>query len=129
MAYLNITIPVILNTTVIVLYVDGNELIPPPFPIITRNITHYFTYTDFNLSEHIFVFRFWLLGDITGPEGEPDLKVDMRDVGMVARAFGTFREHPDWDPICDLTGSKKLIPDGKIDMRDVATVARSFGQT
>jgi hypothetical protein len=68
------------------------------------------------------------IGDITGPNGVPDGIVDMRDVGTVARHFGTTPASPNWDPACDITGPQYLVPDGKVDMRDVGLVARNFGK-
>jgi PKD repeat protein len=62
-----------------------------------------------------------LIGDLNG-----DGKVDMRDVAIVARAFGTEPGDPYWNPVADLTGPDGE-PDGKIDMRDVAVPARHFG--
>jgi len=59
-----------------------------------------------------------LLGDING-----DGKVDMRDIFIVARAFGSEPGHPRWDPRADING------DGRVDMRDVYIVARNFGRT
>jgi hypothetical protein len=61
-------------------------------------------------------------GDITGPNGFPDGKVDMRDVAYVAKRFGATPGSPFWDPNADING------DGKIDMKDVAIVAKNFGQ-
>jgi parallel beta-helix repeat protein len=52
-----------------------------------------------------------------------DGKVDMKDIGAVARAFGEFPGRPRWNPAYDING------DNKIDMRDIATVARNFGWT
>jgi hypothetical protein len=52
-----------------------------------------------------------------------DNKIDMRDVAIVARAFGSYPGHPLWNPDADLNG------DGKVDMRDVGSVARMFGLT
>jgi hypothetical protein len=52
-----------------------------------------------------------------------DYKVDMMDVGIAARAFGSSPSHERWNPICDING------DGKVDMRDIAVVARQFGWT
>jgi hypothetical protein len=63
-----------------------------------------------------------VVGDITGPTGWPDGKVDMRDVGSVARAFGSYIGHPLYNPNYD------IIYDGKIDMKDIGTVARNFGK-
>jgi PKD repeat protein len=62
-------------------------------------------------------------GDVTGPNGIPDLKVDMRDIALVASAFGSnpITEPRHWNPICDING------DGKVDMRDIAIVAKEFG--
>jgi len=64
-----------------------------------------------------------MLGDLTGPEGVPEGKVDMRDVYLVARAFGSYPSHPRWNPNADINN------DGKVDMRDIYVVARNFGKT
>lgn len=60
-----------------------------------------------------------ILGDITGPEGKPDGKVDMWDIGAVAKLFGQPVEPGD---------PRDVYPDGKIDMKDIGIVARNFGQ-
>ena len=49
--------------------------------------------------------------------------VDMRDISIAARAFGSYPGHPRWNPIADIN------KDNKVDMRDLATVARNFGKT
>ncbi len=67
-----------------------------------------------------------IIGDITGPDGWPDGKCDMRDVGLVARHFG--QTVPDAPVNCDLTGPVIGVPDGVVDMRDIGTVARHFGE-
>jgi hypothetical protein len=64
--------------------------------------------------------------DITGPDGYPDGKVDMRDIGFAARNFG--RTVPPAPSACDITGPMIGIPDGIIDMRDVGTISRHFGK-
>jgi Ca2+-binding EF-hand superfamily protein len=58
-----------------------------------------------------------LVGDVNG-----DGKVDIQDVALVARCFGTTPSSPKWNPACDLDNN------GKIDIGDIAIVARSFGQ-
>jgi len=63
-----------------------------------------------------------MVSDITGPDGWPDGKCDMRDIGMVARLFGVNYPDPRYNPNCD------VIYDLKIDMKDVGTVARHFGE-
>ena len=50
-----------------------------------------------------------------------DGKVDMKDIGFVASAFGAYPGHPRWNENYD------VILDGKIDMRDIGIVARNFG--
>jgi hypothetical protein len=61
-------------------------------------------------------------GDATGPNGWPDFKVDMRDIGAVARLFGVSYQDPQYDPNYDING------DGKIDMKDIGIAARNFGK-
>jgi hypothetical protein len=96
--------------------------------------------SDNNMTASIFVT---VIGDITGPEGNPDSKCDMRDVGLVAKAFGAeldSRPHIYYywhtprcaqcphSMLCDLTGPIEGEPDGLIDMRDIGLVARHFGE-
>jgi len=50
-----------------------------------------------------------------------DRKVNIRDLSMVARAFGAYPGHARWDPDIDITG------DNKINIRDLSIVARNFG--
>ncbi len=64
--------------------------------------------------------------DITGPDGLPDGRCDMRDIGLAARNFG--RTVPPAPSNCDITGPIIGVPDGTIDMRDVRLVARHFGE-
>jgi hypothetical protein len=64
-----------------------------------------------------------MVGDITGPDGWPDGKCDMRDVRAVAKLFGINYPDPRYDPNCDIND------DLKIDMKDVRAVAKQFGKT
>ena len=64
--------------------------------------------------------------DITTCSGDYiDFRVDMRDIGAIALAFGTSPEYPGepprWNEAYDVNY------DGKIDMKDVAIAARNFG--
>jgi len=52
-----------------------------------------------------------------------DSKVDMKDVYVVAKAFGSYLGHERWNPVGDLNG------DYKVDMRDIYLIARKFGWT
>jgi hypothetical protein len=68
-----------------------------------------------------------LVGDITGPNGWPDGKVDIMDLNLMARNFG--KTVPPGPPNCDLTGPTPGLPDGKIDIRDISALAKHFGET
>ena len=63
--------------------------------------------------------------DITGyiERGVPDGKVDMRDVSMASKAFGSYPGHELWNPLADING------DEKVDMRDISAVSKKFGTT
>lgn len=67
-----------------------------------------------------------LVGDLKDPDGWPDGKCDMRDVGLVARNFG--QTVPPAPANCDLIGPTAGVPDDEIDMRDTGLVARHFGE-
>jgi len=58
-----------------------------------------------------------IVGDVDG-----DGKIDMKDVGIVARLFRVDPASPLWNSNCDLNG------DGKVDMKDVGIVAKNFGE-
>ena len=70
-----------------------------------------------------------MVGDLTGPDGWPDGKCDMRDIRKVAKLFGVNYPDPNYEPNCDVTGPTAGVPDGKIDMRDIRLVAKHFGET
>jgi subtilase family serine protease len=66
--------------------------------------------------------RVCLVGDISGKvPGVPDGKVDMRDIGAVARLFGVSYPNPLYVSNYDIDDNSK------IDMKDIAVVARHFG--
>jgi len=67
-----------------------------------------------------------MVGDISGPAGVPDGKVDIRDIALVALYFG--QNVPPAPANCDITGPIIGVPDNKVDIRDIATVAIRFGQ-
>lgn len=50
-----------------------------------------------------------------------DLKVDMKDIGQAAKAFGSYPGHTRWSTVSDING------DYKIDMKDIGKIARQFG--
>jgi PKD repeat protein len=78
-------------------------------------------------SHIIEVINMTLIGDITGPEGVPDGRVDMRDISFAAIRFGAEIGDPNYDPRADITGPTYLVPDGIINMRDISLIATHFG--
>jgi hypothetical protein len=68
-------------------------------------------------------------GDVTGPNGLPDRRVDIRDIVVIAAAFGSSPGHPRWNSAADITGPTYGVPDNKVDIRDVTAAARNFGNT
>lgn len=50
-----------------------------------------------------------------------DGEVDVKDIGLAARAFGETPTRPRWNPMADVN------QDGTIDLKDIALVAKHFG--
>jgi rhodanese-related sulfurtransferase len=62
------------------------------------------------------------VGDLTGVTPfVPDGKVDIRDIAVVAKCFGSSPGSPGWNVNCDVNN------DSRIDIRDIAIVAKHFG--
>ena len=80
-AYVNSTFPVGLNKTAIIVFVDGTKLIPPPFPIITTNGTHYFIYFEFTLSTHSIKIQF-------GPTPVGGISIPVNKLELLAPYIG-----------------------------------------
>jgi len=63
-----------------------------------------------------------MVGDVTGPAGLPDGKVDIRDIAAIAKLFGKKCDDPEYVANYDIND------DCKLDIKDVANAARRFGQ-
>jgi len=104
-------------------------------PIATHNFTQPGNYTvtltvidsvnrNDTISKIIQVFNLTAkLYDVAPPGG--DGKIDIYDVRMTAKHFGTREGDPDWDPTFDV---EPPGGDGKVDIADVRAVARHFGE-
>jgi len=57
-----------------------------------------------------------------------DLKVDMRDLGISSKAFGTRSGDVSWNPHADITGPEPRVADGKVNMRDLSLIASHYGE-
>jgi len=62
------------------------------------------------------IHALWLLPDIDG-----DGRIAMRDIGTVARAYGSYPGHLRWKRYADFNS------DEIIDMKDIGISARAFG--
>jgi hypothetical protein len=74
-----------------------------------------------NFTMHDYVFMTFR-GDVTGIDGSPDGKVDMRDVGTICDNFGKTHADLGWDPNMDLND------DGTVNMRDIGVACNNFGK-
>jgi hypothetical protein len=96
----------------------------------TQNVTACNNYTikaeatavpsEFNITDNIYTDGFVkvrFLGDING-----DGKVDMMDIYIVTKAFGSYPGHPRWHPDADVDQNNL------IDMRDTWLTAKNFGK-
>jgi hypothetical protein len=75
------------------------------------------------VDDYPLVNMYWNPSDINH-----DLKVDMRDIGVSAKAFGTGPGDTLWNAHADITGPEPLVSDGRVDMRDISLIARHFGE-
>jgi len=69
-----------------------------------------------------------MVGDVSGPTGVPDGKVDIRDLAAMAKIYGINYPDPRYDSNLDLTGPTPGVADGKIDIRDLAAAAKNYGK-
>lgn len=63
-----------------------------------------------------------IAADVSSASGQPDGKVDMRDIGAVCQKFGTRPTDTDWNPIMDIDDNDT------VNMRDVGIACSNFGQ-
>jgi hypothetical protein len=84
--------------------------------IITASVES--AYFDKNITDNIneCYIRVNILGDVNS-----DNKVDLMDLVVTAKAFGSFPGHPRWNPIADVN------EDNKINIVDLVTIATKFG--
>jgi hypothetical protein len=59
-----------------------------------------------------------MVGDLNN-----DGVVDIRDISIAGRAFGSYPGHSRWNPNADINN------DGIIDIRDVSIIGRNYGKT
>jgi thermitase len=58
-----------------------------------------------------------VIGDING-----DFKVDIKDLVLLIKSFGSYPNHPRWNANADVNG------DGKVDIKDLVLVIKHFGE-
>lgn len=59
---------------------------------------------------------------LVGPDVNGDGKVDVKDIAIAGRAFGSYLGHPRWSPIADFN------LDCRVDLRDIILAVRMFGK-
>jgi len=75
------------------------------------------THTADNTKPSTGPVRVKIVGDVNG-----DDKVDIKDLAIAAKSYGSNIGYPTWSPDADLND------DGRIDIRDVVIIARNFGR-
>ena len=98
----------------------------PPYPSTPQGGTYKTKLVDsaalpieFNATDGYFEYS-WisaLIGDLNG-----DGFVNMDDLVIAVLSFGSYPEHPRWNPIADLN------KDGIVDIYDIVTIAIHFGE-
>jgi len=89
---------------------------------VMQSQTNSFIYFAISQGTHSVEIKGFLPADITGPQGVPDGRIDLRDVSYVAKHFMSTPNTASWDPWTDINAN------GKVDMQDVAIVASHFGE-
>jgi parallel beta-helix repeat protein len=126
--YYNITANKIIGTQTINLGIGENQTLIFTWDTTGVKYCHNYTITavaeisfDNDPTDNTFTdgkVKVRILGDING-----DGKVDIRDLSIVASAFGETPERPRWDERADIN------KDGKVDIRDISIVAKNFGKS
>ena len=97
--------------------VDGSNVtfVPTESPTDT---SLYFTY-------HNGTHEVEITGTVLGKPGDlyEDGKVNIKDIGIIGKAFGSKPGDDNWNPIAD------VYEDGKINIKDIGVVAKHFGAT
>jgi len=123
--FYNITAELIIgtNTSAVILGVGQNYTfpftwnttgIPIDYPGYTLTAMALISGGSNTLSDGNITVR--IIGDVNG-----DGRVDLKDLALVARAFGSTPTSPNWNPTADING------DGLVNMKDIDLVARNFG--
>ncbi len=84
--------------------------------LILGNYVVYATTFYQQFATDLTIFQVILLGDING-----DLKVDMIDVGLCSKAYGSQPGDSNWDARADFNG------DSRVDMKDIGIVCKAYG--
>ncbi|MCK4482465.1 right-handed parallel beta-helix repeat-containing protein [Candidatus Bathyarchaeota archaeon] len=96
---------------------DGDGIGDTPYTINQHNQDNY------PLMSPYWYWKNPMVGDLNR-----DMKIDIKDIAIAAKAFGSYPGHPNWNPHADITGPTYLVPDGKIDIRDIALIAIHYGE-
>jgi hypothetical protein len=59
-----------------------------------------------------------MVGDLNN-----DGVIDIRDISIAGRAYGSYPGHSRWNPNADINN------DNIIDIRDISTIGRNYGKT
>jgi len=102
--YVTIVQPIGLNRTSIKVIVNNTRLVPPPYPEITSNGTHYFIYFVVTFESYYEIFIvFPVLCD-----ANLDGTVNILDCIQISKSWSTNAGDPTWNPFADFNEDNKL---------------------
>lgn len=81
-----------------------------------------------NIDNHPLMGPYWYWSNPILGDTNRDMKVDMRDLGLIAASFGSNLGDPRWNSNADVTGPGHQAPDGKVDISDIILTASNFGK-
>jgi len=58
-----------------------------------------------------------LIGNVNG-----DFKVDIKDLVLLIKAYGSYPDHPKWNPNADINN------DNKVDIKDLVLLIKHYGE-
>jgi hypothetical protein len=107
------------NTQITLVFKWNTSLVTPCRNYTLRAEASILPY-EYNTDNNVYVdgsVKVRILGDVDGSG-----VVDMNDLYLIAKAFGSRPEYSSWNPYADIDGNKK------VDMHDLWLVCRIFGK-
>ena len=83
---------------------------------------YYRTLDSLNRDLYPLMSPYWYWKNPIAGDVNRDMRVDIKDLAIVAKSYGTYPGLPKWNPYVDLN------KDDKVDIKDLALVAKHYGE-